>query len=64
MRSLYGYEQDLSRITEMPDEEITRIAVELGHIANETDVPRQREVAERLLGYVAFEVSMRMLSSD
>ena len=60
MRSLYGYEQDLSRITEMPDEEITRIAVELGHIASETEIPRQRQEAQRLLGHIVFEVGQRL----
>ncbi len=58
--SLYGIEKQLDNIIEMPDEVLARIAAELGQLATETEVPRQRDEANRLLGYIAFEVGQRL----
>lgn len=62
--SLYGIEKQLGNIIEIPDEVLARIAAELGQLATETEVPRQREEANRLLGQIAFEVGQRYGSTE
>lgn len=45
----------------MSDDELLNYSLDLQQAAN-SEIQRQREVANRLLGYVAFEVSQRLAS--
>lgn len=60
MRSLYSHEHLAHRYTELDDGQIMAAVHELHHIKDTTEVPRQREVATRLIGYAAFELTSRL----
>ncbi|NCU39017.1 hypothetical protein EOL96_08350 [Candidatus Saccharibacteria bacterium] len=45
----------------MSDDELLNYSLDLQQAAN-SEIQRQREVANRLLGYVAFKVSQRLAS--
>lgn len=60
MRSLYSHEHLSHRYTELEDGQIMAIVHELHQIKDTTEVPRQREVATRLIGYAAFELTSRL----
>lgn len=60
MRSLHSHEELAHRYVELDDEQILAAVHELHSIKDTSEVPRQREVAARLIGYAAFELASRL----
>lgn len=58
-RSLHNLETDIHTVTEWPLWDLHRTARELATEKKETEIPRQRDQADRLLGHVAFEMWAR-----
>ena len=50
----------LENIIELPEPVLVRLSAELHNIVDTTEIPRQREEVQRLLGHIAFEVSQRL----
>jgi hypothetical protein len=60
MPSLYHHEYISHTYAELSDEELNKHAREIQELKDSTEVPRQRQVCDRLLGLIAFEASYRL----
>lgn len=60
MPSLYHHEHLMHDYAEKSDEELTSYALELHELRDNTEIPRQLAVIDKILGHLAFEVSYRM----
>lgn len=60
MPSLYAHEHLVHSYAERTDAELQGYASELTEMKYKTEVPRQKEVINRLLGHIVFELSYRM----
>ena len=56
----YQIGKRLENIIELPEAALINYAAELHHIVDTTEIPRQRQEAQRLLGHIAFEVGQRL----
>ena len=60
MPSLFAHEHLVHEYAEKSDYELTAFALELHELRDNTEIPRQLDVIDKLLGHLAFEVSYRM----
>lgn len=56
----YQIGKRLDDIIELPDIELIKLSSRLQEIVEQTEIPRQRIEAQRLLGHIAFEVGQRL----
>lgn len=56
----YQIGKRLENIIELPEPVLVSLSAELHHIVDTTEIPRQRQEAQRLLGHIAFEVGQRL----
>ena len=64
MPSLYHHEQLAHSYADTPDEVLAAYSLELQEISERTDIPRQKEVIKRLLGFIAFEAEQRLIEAS
>lgn len=60
MKSLYAYELESHEYAEKKDNELQSIGCELISILQKTEISRQRDVINTLLGRLSFEIGCRM----
>lgn len=60
MPSLFHHEKLKQTYSERTDEELRDYASELTEMKFKTEIPRQKQQIERILGHIVFELSYRM----